>query len=240
MPLPAWTIVPGLGLGAVLGWVLATATLHRSAARRAASGRFLLPCQEGGLSAPAACPAFEHDTAVKLLIDPEDGRILEANSAAVAFYGYPHDELCSLNITDLNTLAPEEVHREMDLARLEERTYFRFRHRLASGEVRAVDVYSGPLQFAGRTVLHSIIHDVTERERLVAELQDALDHVKTLHGLLPICARCKKIRDESDRWEQLEKYVTEHSDAMFTHGLCPECEREAYREAGLDPPENRH
>ena len=60
------------------------------------------------------------------------------------------------------------------------------------------------------------------------ELQDALEHIKQLQGILPICANCKKIRDDKEVWHQLEEYVTEHSDAHFSHGLCPDCARKLY------------
>ena len=63
----------------------------------------------------------------------------------------------------------------------------------------------------------------TERERLIAELQDALAQVKTLRGLIPICATCKKIRDDQGLWRQIESYIQEHSDADFSHGICPDC-----------------
>jgi len=62
-----------------------------------------------------------------------------------------------------------------------------------------------------------------ERERLIAELQQALSNVRTLHGLIPICASCKRIRDDQGYWRQLEVYICEHSDADFSHGMCPEC-----------------
>lgn len=62
-----------------------------------------------------------------------------------------------------------------------------------------------------------------ERERLVLELQKALNEVQKLSGLLPICAWCKKIRDDNGYWKQIEEYISEHSDARFTHGACPEC-----------------
>ena len=67
-----------------------------------------------------------------------------------------------------------------------------------------------------------------ERERLVSELQNALVRVRTLSGLIPICASCKKIRDDGGFWNQVEKYVTEHSNATFSHGLCPDCARKLY------------
>ena len=67
-----------------------------------------------------------------------------------------------------------------------------------------------------------------ERERLIAELQGALDNVKTLRGLIPICAKCKKIRDDEGYWHEVEVYVRDHTEAQFTHGLCPDCFRELY------------
>lgn len=62
-----------------------------------------------------------------------------------------------------------------------------------------------------------------ERERLIKNLQDALAHIKTLQGLLPICMYCKKIRDDKQYWQQIEQYVSAHSEAQFTHGICPDC-----------------
>ena len=67
-----------------------------------------------------------------------------------------------------------------------------------------------------------------ERERLIAELQEALANVKTLTGLIPICASCKKIRDDQGYWTQLETYLKQHSDAEFSHGLCLDCLRKLY------------
>jgi FixJ family two-component response regulator len=67
-----------------------------------------------------------------------------------------------------------------------------------------------------------------EREGLIRELRDALAKVKTLSGLLPICASCKKIRDDGGYWNQIEAYITKHSEAEFTHGLCPDCAQKLY------------
>ena len=69
-----------------------------------------------------------------------------------------------------------------------------------------------------------------EREKLVHELQDALAKIKTLRGLLPICASCKKIRDDKGYWNQLEAYIRDHSAAEFSHGICPECKKKLYPE----------
>ena len=69
-----------------------------------------------------------------------------------------------------------------------------------------------------------------EREKMIIELQQALAQVKKLSGLLPICASCKKIRDDKGYWQQIEQYISEHSEALFTHGLCPECAKKLYPE----------
>ena len=73
-----------------------------------------------------------------------------------------------------------------------------------------------------------------EKEKIIAELQEAMAQVKTLRGLLPICARCKKIRDDKGYWNQIEIYIAEHSEATFTHGICPECKKELYPELDND------
>ncbi len=82
------------------------------------------------------------------------------------------------------------------------------------------------------------------RDRLIRELEKALSEVKTLHGLIPICAACKKIRDDKGYWTQVETYVREHSSAEFSHSLCPECAAKMYPEfadtidaSTNDPPE---
>ena len=67
-----------------------------------------------------------------------------------------------------------------------------------------------------------------EREKLIGELQEALAKAKLLSGLLPICASCKKIRDDKGYWNQIELYIWEHSEAEFSHGLCPECTEKLY------------
>jgi len=65
----------------------------------------------------------------------------------------------------------------------------------------------------------------------IQELQEALSHIKRLQGILPICMHCHKIRDDYDSWQKLEEYIEEHSDAEFSHGLCPECQKKYYPES---------
>jgi AmiR/NasT family two-component response regulator len=80
------------------------------------------------------------------------------------------------------------------------------------------------------TIAIARFDDLMELRRLNAELQDALAKVSTLRGLLPICSSCKKIRDDEGYWNQLEAYIQEHSEAVFSHGLCPECGKKLYPE----------
>ena len=84
-----------------------------------------------------------------------------------------------------------------------------------------------------RARLHVGVRVVTLQERLadrVAELEAAVSAVKRLHGLLPICSYCKRVRTDGNDWEQLESYISEHTDAQFSHGICPPCLATAYEE----------
>jgi PAS domain S-box-containing protein len=89
------------------------------------------------------------------------------------------------------------------------------------------------LELGGEKIFTVVLRDVTERkqaeeerERLVNELQAALAEVKQLRGIIPICSYCKNIRKDENYWEALETYITEHSDAQFSHGICPKCYEE--------------
>ncbi len=108
---------------------------------------------------------FENNHAVMLLIDPDKGAIVDANPSACQFYGWSREQLRSMSITQINTLSAAEIAAEMHRARTSEIYHFHFRHRLADGGVRDVEVFSGPLLVQGRSLLYSIIHDITDRKR---------------------------------------------------------------------------
>ncbi|GBF37358.1 PAS domain S-box protein [Leptospira johnsonii] len=116
---------------------------------------------------------FETNQAIKWILDPDSGDILYANQAASQFYGYSQEELLRMKVTDINTLSKEQIFEEMKLAAFEARQYFRFKHRLKNGEVRDMEVYSGPLQFGGKRVLFSILYDVTERVKAISLLEES-------------------------------------------------------------------
>ncbi len=96
-----------------------------------------------------------------LLIEPDSGAIVEANVAAAGFYGYTRQQLAEMRIQQINTFTAEQVASERALAESEGRNYFIFRHQLANGEMRRVEVYSRPYEFEGKTLLYSIINDIT-------------------------------------------------------------------------------
>ncbi len=109
---------------------------------------------------------FENNHSVMLLIDPLTAEIVDANPAACAFYGWTKDELTCKRITEINTLTPGEVSAAMASACRAERNQFEFRHRLANGEVRDVQVSAGTIEVEGRELLYSIVHDITEHKQV--------------------------------------------------------------------------
>lgn len=114
---------------------------------------------------------FQQHHAVMLLIDPSTGAILHANQAACRFYGYDREALTRLKVTDLNIMPPDSVFAAIQKARSSASGPFAFRHRLADGRIRDVEVFSGPITDGGRTLLVSIVQDVTERKRVEARLR---------------------------------------------------------------------
>lgn len=307
---------------------------------------------------------FESNHSIMLIVDPEAGEIVDANARACAFYGYSKQEMTKMKVTDINTLPEEKVFRVIEQVNAEKKGNFHFEHRLANGELRNVQVFTGPIKLQGRNLFFSIILDVTERlraekkirkqnqflntviealtypfyvidaesyqivmansmtapekdwqgrtcyalthhrkspchydaehpcpleevkrlrepvvvehvhydkegqkrnvevnaypifddsgnliqiieycvdvtrrkeleqerEKLIADLQEALSEVKTLSGFLPICMSCKKIRDDKGYWNQIEAYIRDHSEAEFSHGICPDCAKKLYHQ----------
>jgi len=128
---------------------------------------------------------FQHNHSVMLLVDPETGEIKEANPSACKFYGWSHDELLKKNISEINTLSPEEIKLAMQKSTAEIRNKFFFSHRKASGEVRDVEVYSGPIKFGNSTLLYSIVHDITESKLTLQALKLSSRKWETLISASP-------------------------------------------------------
>ncbi len=124
---------------------------------------------------------FAHNHSVMLLIDPENNTIVDANLAACSYYGYSLDQLVGLQVAEITILSGDDGFREMAKANSENRKHLQFQHKLASGDIRDVEVYSGPISLAGKQLIYSIIHDVTERK---AALQAVETSAQQYHGML--------------------------------------------------------
>ena len=121
---------------------------------------------------------FENSSSVMLIIDPADGQVVDANLAATRFYGWTFDELRRMKISEINTLSFDEIKAEMAKAQALQRSYFEFRHRRADGSISDVETFSGPIELGSRSLLYSIVHDVTARhaaERNLRTLSAAIE-----------------------------------------------------------------
>lgn len=174
----------------------------------------------------------------------DEGKILYWNPAAQEIFGYSSQEALG---GDLHMfLAPERYHDAYFEGFIEFKRTGRGGAVGKTIELAAIrkDGTEFPIELS-LSAIHTkdkwhavgIVRDITdrkqmeeERERLIRELKDALAKVKTLSGLLPICAACKKIRDDKGYWNQIESYIRDRSEADFSHGICPECAKRLYPE----------
>ncbi len=108
---------------------------------------------------------FEDHSAIKLLIDPDTGKIIQSNHAAAVYYGWTREELSQMTIQQINTHPPEVIDGEIRKVRAQKSVCFEFKHRLADGSTRDVEVFSSTIKMKGKELLHSIIHDVTDRKQ---------------------------------------------------------------------------
>lgn len=115
---------------------------------------------------------FDANQAAKIVFDPADGRIVQANAAAVRFYGYSREQLQTMNVFDLCACEPEEVRQKL-VGGLASVPHMESRHRLADGTIRQVEIFSSPIQLRGRQLVYSLIIDITERKKVEAELRES-------------------------------------------------------------------
>lgn len=136
---------------------------------------------------------FYDNKSVMILVNPITGDIVDANKAACLFYGYSFGQITNLKISQINTLSNEELKVEMHKSLTAQKQHFNFKHRLSNGEIRDVEIYSGKVNFSGKDLLYSTVHDVTKRKlaeekvhKLTASIeQSPLSVVITdLHGAI--------------------------------------------------------
>ncbi|MBR9829517.1 MAG: PAS domain S-box protein, partial [Oceanospirillales bacterium] len=143
----------------------------------------LFPAHALGAREPGFNQVFQGTDIPMLLIDPAQGNIIRANDAATKFYGYSAEQLKQRSIQQINTFTPEQVAAERRQAMMEGRNFFIFRHQLADGDIRTVEVYSHPYTFGGQTLLLSLIHDITPGRH--AE-QDLWHYQNTLEQMVDV------------------------------------------------------
>ena len=218
--------------------------IRESATRRArqAAEEALSRSQEG-LAYLAAIVKSSEDAIIGNTLD---GTIHSWNAGAEAIYGYTAEEIIGRSTSILiPSYRPEELPGIYDRIKRGEqiKRYETIRIR-KDGIAIDVSLTLSPIRDASNKIIgvSAIERDITERKReeaerlkLIEELTDALAGIKTLRGLLPICASCKRIRDDRGYWEKVESYIERHSEAEFTHGICPECLHNLYPEYTAKP-----
>ncbi len=164
---------------------------------------------------------FTGSRAVMLLIDPETGRIADANPAACSFYGYTHDELAAMRITDINTMPVDDILERMRNVENERLFHSHFQHRLAGGDIRNVEVFSSPITLEKSSFLYSIVFDVSDKVRVEKALQVQMACFRRLfeNCPLPIVLFDKEFRvtDINDAFNRLFGYSPEEIRGMCLH-----------------------
>ena len=175
---------------------------------------------------------FHASSTLMALSTFDEGRFIDVNNAFLTTLGFSRDEVIGRTSTDLNIIADPLLRRTLgdeiaEKGRIRDRE---IKMRSKNGDIHYELISVEPLFVQDNAYVLTTMSDITglkmaekEKEKLIGELREALAQVKTLSGLIPICAACKKIRNDEGYWQQIETYVRDHSDAKFTHGYCPEC-----------------
>ena len=179
---------------------------------------------------------FEHAGFAINLIDIETGERVAFNREAHERLGYSREEFKKIHsaILDANVPKKEVIDHHKKIVE-KGSDIFETKHITKNGKILDVLISAVSVKIGGRNYIHNISADISDRKRaeeeredLIYRLRDALENVKALSGLLPICASCKKIRDDKGYWNQIETYIRDHSEAEFSHGICPECTKKLY------------
>ncbi len=159
------------------------------------------------------------DAAVEGLAFIADGRIIEINKPMADMVEYPFQRIIDRNVLDF--IAPEQ--RKIVQERILSNYQQPYETQLVNirGECFPVSIQGRTFMSGGKQVRVAAVRDLRE-------IKTAEEEIKTLQGILPICASCKKIRDDQGYWNQLEEYIQRHSGAVFSHGLCKECTKKLY------------
>ncbi len=186
---------------------------------------------------------------VIILVIGTDGKVQLINKKGCEILGYTEDEIIGKDWFE-NFIPEEERHEvksifsRMTSGEIDPFEYAENMIITRSGEKRIISWHNSVIKDGNNQQIVAILssgEDITERrraelekEKTLAELKEALEKVKVLSGLIPICAGCKKVRTDEGYWIQVEAYIKQHSEAEFTHSLCPECLNRLYPDLDLD------
>lgn len=178
-----------------------------------------------------------------IVIVNKEGSIVFLNAEAERMFGYESDEVVSQLVEILLPERFRTIHPVLRKHFVEKpsRREMGFERNLwacrKDGTEFPIEVGLGYVRSSGNIFVSAVVVDITrrktvesEREVLISELKTALEKVKQLGGMLPICASCKKIRDDNGYWNQIESYIRDHSEVEFSHSICPECVKKLYPE----------
>lgn len=167
----------------------------------------------------------------------DEGRLLHINDSCLHILGYARAEIIGRTVGEIG-IWRQPAERAQVVTMLQERVFHHnwgMQFVTKAGQVRDGLISMERIELKGQACLLTLVYDITEwkqleyeRERLIGELQEALANIKTLRGLIPICAGCKNIRDDQGYWNDLESYLHAHTDADFSHGICPACMQRMY------------
>ncbi len=171
-----------------------------------------------------------------LIIDAKTEIILEVNKGTETILGYTSSMLKGKHFSVLFSPVTNITLDGLLDGTVVYGSVFIQEFKKADGSYCTVDLTANMIACEDKVIILAIIRDVTERikiekekEELMQRLEEAIKKIKVLNGLLPICAWCKKIRDDKGYWHQVEVYIKEHSNADFTHGICPDCAKKLGR-----------
>ena len=178
-----------------------------------------------------------------MTLTPPSWAFTSGNPATVAMFGAKDEaEFTSRGPWELSPErqpdgrpSAEKAREMIETAMREGFHLFEWTHRRLNGQDFPAEVLLTRTEAEGKAFLQATVRDITERKNAEAErqvtiqtLQDALTQVKLLKGFIPICASCKKIRGDKGFWESVETYISQHSEARFSHGICPDCGKKLY------------
>jgi PAS domain S-box-containing protein len=177
--------------------------------------------------------AFHSNPHPMSIVTLEEGRYMDVNDSYVQTFGFSREELLGRTTVEMGILKNNRARRKILQSLKERQTVKNLELEFYTRSGRKVDalLFGDKVEIGSQTCLLSVITDITKRKQaeekriqLIQELQETLKEVRTLSGLLPICAWCKKLRDDEGYWKSVEQYIGERTKAKFTHGMCPECQ----------------